>query len=99
MCSGNWLRGNSKAPASGKIGTRRSAASIRLCPSPSAEQDRGEAPPLRGGPGIFEADGFEQLQQPLARRALVPFAVAPDAVEQLVGGGVPVAARREDAGK
>src|SRR6185295_19718506 len=97
MCSGSWARGNSSAPASGKTGTRRRAVSTRN--PPLAEQDRGQAPALRPGPRIFEADRFEELEQPLARRALVPLAVAPDAVEQLVGGGVALAPRRIDAGK
>src|SRR4051812_14091293 len=93
MCSGSWARGKSRAPASGKTGTRRSADKI------SAEQDGGEAAALRPGPGILDADRFEQLEQPLARRALVPLAVARDAVEQLVRCAVAVAARRQDAGK
>src|SRR6185503_15793253 len=93
MCKGSWPRGKSKAPASGKTGTRRSAANV------SAEESRGEATALLPGPGILEADRFEQLEQPLARRALVPLAVAPDAVEQLVGGGVAIAARGENAGE
>src|SRR5436305_14833618 len=96
MCKGSWARGKSRAPASGKTGTRNSVPTTgaRL-----AEQDRGEAAALRPGPGIFEADRFEQLEQPLARGALVPLAVARDAVEQLVGGGVAVAARGQYAGE
>ena len=65
----------------------------------SAEQDRREAAALRAGPGILEPDRLEDLQQPLARRALVPLAVAGDAFEQLVGGGVAVAGGDQRAGK
>ena len=54
---------------------------------------------LRTRPGIFEPDRLENLQQPLARRALVPVAVAPDAFEQLRGGAVAVAARHQRAGE
>src|SRR5436305_9848192 len=93
MCSGSCPRGKSRAPASGKTGTRSKVPRIL------SQQDRGEPPPLRPGPGIFEPDRLDQLQQPLARRALVPVPVAGDAVEQLVGGGVAGAACGEDAGE
>src|SRR5262245_11310480 len=66
---------------------------------PSAEQDRREPPPLRAGPRVLEPDRLEQLQQPLARGAFVPLAVALDGLQQLVGGAVAVAARGEDPGK
>jgi hypothetical protein len=57
----------------------------------SGEEDRRQPPALRARPGILEPDHLQQLEQPLARRALVPVAVAADDLEQLVGGAVAVA--------
>ena len=93
MCSGSWLRGKSRAPASGKIGTRRSALGHQ--PNRIAESRRRWAP----AQGSSRPDRLEDLEQPLARRALVPFAVAGDAFEQLVGGAVAVALRHQRAGQ
>src|SRR3546814_20433874 len=42
---------------------------------------------------------LEQLQQPVARRTLVPCAVAPDDLEQRIGRGVAVATRHMSGGK
>src|SRR3546814_21035172 len=42
---------------------------------------------------------LEQLQQPVARRTLVPCAVAPDGLEQRIGRGVAVATRHMSGGK
>src|SRR3546814_13507748 len=66
---------------------------------PSGEENRREAAPLLRDPGILEPDHFEELEQPLARGALVPVAVAADDLEQLVGGGVAVALVHQGAGK
>src|SRR3546814_525779 len=66
---------------------------------PSGEENRREAAPLLRDPGILEPDHFEELEQPLARGALVPVAVAADDLEPLVGGGVAVALIHQGAGK
>jgi hypothetical protein len=81
-----------QAPASGKIGTRRRAALHQV--NRIAERRRRCCP----GPGILEPDHLQELEQPLARRALVPVAVAADDLEQLVGGASrspPPSARRQ----
>src|SRR6185503_4800969 len=77
-------------------GTRRRAVSIN---SALVEQDRRQAPPLRARPGIFEADRLQYLEQPLARRALVPVAVAADTLQELAGGALAVALRHQRAGQ
>src|SRR5688572_27463689 len=96
MCSGSWVRGKSSAPASGNMGTRKAVEAGTGC---SGEEERGEPAALCRRPGILQADHLEQLQQPLARRRIVPFAVARHDLEQLVGGAVTVAARHQYAGK
>src|SRR3546814_20661738 len=64
-----------------------------------SEQDSRQLAPLSQRPWIIEPDRLEQLQQPVARRTLVPCAVAPDDLEQRIGRGVAVATRHMSAGK
>src|SRR3546814_20093910 len=65
----------------------------------SVEQDSRQLAPWSQRPWIIEPDRLEQLQQPVARRTLVPCAFAPDDLEQRIGRGVAVATRHMSGGK
>src|SRR5665213_2823662 len=82
MLNGSRAPGSSSAPVSGKIG-RRAGSSAK---APSGEEDRGEPLARSDAQRIAEADRREEFEQLLARRLVVPGAVAPDAVEQMVDG-------------
>ena len=68
--------------ASAGTGSPRPAGRSGRGASGSCEQQSGEPPALRARPRIFQALRFEQLEEALARRAIVPFAVAADDLEQ-----------------
>src|SRR3569623_2126833 len=103
MLSGIWPRGSSRAPGSGNTGliSGRSAGPrysklIGISRSLQSEralrnQDRRQLlPPLDRGV-VGAAPGFEELHELLARAVVIPLAVAPDDLEQLVGRRRPVA--------
>src|SRR3546814_3177209 len=68
------MRGNSNAPAKGKIEMR--------CKAMSAEQDGREATTLRRHPGILQPNYFKQLQKQRSGSAVVPFAVPANDLQQ-----------------
>src|SRR5690242_17079312 len=96
MLSGRRPRGSSSTPVSGKIGmTGGSASKLRSKAEPltssSRKQDRGE-PPARGdGERVRGPHRLEEFQQLLARGLVVPGAVAPDDLQELLDGGFALA--------
>src|SRR5689334_20104387 len=88
MLSGSRPRGSSSTPFSGKIGSVSGSSSKgkskALPVISSREEDRGEAAPPRDGERVGRAHRFEELHQLLAPSLLVPGAVAPHQLEQLV---------------
>src|SRR5205823_2628373 len=56
----------------------------------SCEEHSRQPAPLSARPGIFEPLRFEELEEALARGAVVPLAVAADDLEQGVGAAVAV---------
>ena len=68
MWSGSCERGNRIAPGERE---ERNAERFGSC-----EQQRRQPPPLRARPRVLEPLRLEQLEEALARRAVVPFAVA-----------------------
>src|SRR3954470_15919280 len=104
MLSGICPRGSSSAPGSGNTGriSGRSAGPrysilIGICPVPwpcllaLGKQDDRQALASLDGCIIRTAPGLEELHQLLAGAVVVPFAVALDDREQLLGGGGAVA--------
>ena len=67
--------------------------------APSCEEKGRQPPPLGARPRVGEPLRFEELQEALARRALVPVGVAGDDLEQGIGGGVAVAGGGLRSGK
>src|SRR6476660_2655643 len=91
MLSGSRPPGSSNTPANGKIGSVSGSCAklgsnlLRpITTVTSREQDGREALAAGDRERIGEAERLEELQQLLARRALVPGAVCLDHVEQLV---------------
>src|SRR4051794_18903786 len=103
MFSGSRPPGSSSAPESGK--TAISAGSSARVGWKAAtgrglpEQQRGQLAPPRLGGGVVKAPGLEELQQLLARRLVVPGAVAPDRLQQRVHRLVALAGRVERDGE
>src|SRR3954470_9991097 len=104
MLSGICPRGSSSAPGSGNTGriSGRSAGPrysmlIGICRVPwpchraSGKQDDRQALASLDGCIVRAAPGLEELHQLLAGAVVVPFAVALDDREQLLGGSCPVA--------
>src|SRR5690606_14851100 len=91
MLSGRCARGSSRAPPSGKIGSRsgRSASeygsfALIARPPPSREQDRRQATAARHGEFVARTPGVEQLDELLARGLVVQLAIHADRFEQVV---------------
>src|SRR5258707_6074650 len=92
MLSGSLPRGSSSTPVSGKIGSvvgsSASPGSDRvplIAAAPGLrEQERRQATARRQGQRLGRPHRLEELDELLARRLLVPLAVALDDVEQLV---------------
>src|SRR5215472_16391970 len=105
MLSGNRPRGSSSTPVSGKIGmTGGSWSTARSNGEPltivrSRKEDRRETPPRCDRERIGRPHRLEELQQLLARGLLVPGAVAPDDLEELVDPGLALARGEERRGK
>src|SRR2546421_8457765 len=106
MLSGICPRGSSSAPGSGNTGriSGRSAGPrysmlIGICRVPwpcqlaLGKQDDRQALASLDGCIVGAAPGLEELHELLARAVVVPFAVALDDREQLLGGRCPVALR------
>src|SRR3546814_248268 len=85
------MRGNSNAPAKGKIEMR--------CKAMSAEQDGREATTLRRHPGILQPNYFKQLQKQRSGSAVVPFAVPANDLQQGLGRAIIIAFRHHAAGQ
>src|SRR5882724_1007300 len=94
MLSGIWPRGNSSAPGSGNTGTilgsspgPRYSALIGISGPGCYLRKQNDRQPLSSIHGRFigAAPRLEELHQLLARGILVPFAVALDDFEQMVG--------------
>src|SRR3546814_937518 len=85
------MRGNSNAPAKGKIEMR--------CKAMSAEQDGREATTLRRHPGILQPNYFKQLQKQCSGSAVVPFAVPANDLQQGLGRAIIIAFRHHAAGQ
>src|SRR5579871_1131595 len=94
MLSGSWPCGSRSASSSGNTGITVGRSPIlrwelRIIPLPFLwlrEQQRRQPPPALPGDVGGGARGFEDGQELLARRALVPVAFAPDDLQQLVDG-------------
>src|SRR4051812_49308028 len=114
MLSGSRPPGRSSAPASGNTaisGGRSSkagwnAATVVRLLVPAlrtwaglAEQQGGEFAPGRQGRRFVEAPSLEELQQLLARRLVVPGAVAADRLQQRVGRAPTLAHRVQRHGE
>src|SRR6266851_4453417 len=108
MLSGSLPRGSSSTPVSGKIGSvvgsSASPGSDRvplIAAAPGLrEQERRQATARRQGQRLGRPHRLEELDELLARRLLVPLAVALDEVEQLVDRRLALAdgAAREASG-
>src|SRR5579871_1423998 len=94
MLSGNCARGSSSAPASGKTGIVGGNSCISrsrligLGPSierASDEQQRGKTAAALDRRLVIHAPDLEELQKLLAGAVVVPFAVALDDLDQLIG--------------
>src|SRR5207237_10868643 len=100
MLSGSRPRGSSSTPVNGKIGrvSGNTALSRSLMPPPLSftsclgEHQRGQPPPRAQGQRVGRPHRLEEFDQLLARRLLVPFAVAPEQGQQLVARGLALAA-------
>src|SRR3546814_13447278 len=79
------MRGNSNAPAKGKIEMR--------CKAMSAEQDGREATTLRRHPGILQPNYFKQIKKLRSGSAIVPFAVPSTDPQPLLGRTSIIASR------
>src|SRR5512133_3563209 len=98
MLSGNLPRGSSSTPVSGKIG--RMAASpappLRSLITPASGKHHGGQPSSTAqGQRIGRSHDFEELDELFARRLLVPFAIAFEQRQQLVDGGLSLAASEQ----
>src|SRR3546814_18456455 len=85
------MRGNSNAPAKGKIEMR--------CKAMSAEQDGREATTLRRHPGILQPNYFKQLQKLRSGSAIVPFEVPANDLQQRLGRAIIIAFSHHAAGQ
>src|SRR5262245_28824877 len=104
MLSGSLPRGSSRTPLKGKIGRvsgNSGMAGSGASPGIAAlaEEQRGEAPPRRDGQRIGRTHGLEELDELLAPGLLVPLAVEPHQLEQLVDRLLAAAAGEERAGE
>ena len=113
MLSGSWPLGRSSAPESGKTGTavgkvrRGLVAPVashhghrdlpRLLRALQAKSSDDKTLPPRDRRRVLDAPGLEELHQLLARRLLVPGAVAADDLKQLLGraGAVALAVQHD----
>src|ERR1700754_1552379 len=104
MLSGRLPPGSRIAPRSGKIGKRvgmaplRPASTIATAPAPlvrptSGEQDRRQLAPTGNGRRVIGTERLEELDQLLARRLVLPFAVLAHDGQQLVDRGFDLTAQ------
>src|SRR5438132_6639838 len=103
MLSGSRPRGSSSTPVSGKIGRIKGSAvppSRSLIPgSPSGKHLGGEPPPATQGQRIGRPHRLEEFDELLARRLLVPLAVALEEAQKLIDRRLAVAAAEEGGGE
>src|SRR6516225_12098126 len=99
MLSGSRPRGNSSTPVSGKIG-RIEGSAVRLMRSlipvsSLGKHLRGEPPSAAQRQRIGWPHCLEEFDELLARGLLVPFPIALEQGQQLLDGGLPLAAAEE----
>ena len=98
-------RGSSSTPVNGKIGmTGGSSSKLGSNGEPvtsgrSGKQDRRESPPRGDRERIRRSHRLEEFEQLLARRFLVPSAVAADDLQELVGPRLALARGEERRGE
>src|SRR5579863_5597518 len=99
MLSGSRPRGSSSTPTSGNIGTISGSGPAwrgsLIPPWSSGEHQRREPAPRALRQGVGRAHRLEELDELLARRLLVPLAVALEEGEHLVDRGLALAAAEE----
>src|SRR3954467_5622815 len=91
MLSGRRPRGSSNTPGSGKIGMVSGSAAASLITPASGEHQRRQPPPRRQGQRIGRPHSLEEFDQLLARRLLVPVAIALEQGQELVDGRLALA--------
>src|ERR687891_76461 len=110
MLSGRLPPGSRIAPRSGKIGKRvgiaplRPVSTIATAPAPrfrpaSREQDRRQLPTTGNRRRVIGTERLEELNQLLARRLVLPFAVLAHDGQQLVDRGVDLTAQEQARGQ
>src|SRR5262245_21953142 len=105
MLSGRRPRGRSSTPVNGKIGmTGGNSSKLRSNGEPlmsrhSRKQNRGKPPARSDRERIGRPHRLEELEELLARGVLVPGAVAPDDLQELVDGRLALARREERGGE
>src|SRR5206468_11485081 len=100
--SGSRPRGNSRTPASGKIGRTEGRAVVSgrsLIVPLSGEHQRREPPSRIQGQRIGRPHGLEKLDELFARGLLVPLAIALEQGQQLIDRRLAFAAAEQPGGE